>query len=184
MLLNNHTSVWGSWWSNFQWSFACCHSTVKHSYCTGDAGKEAFGLADRMRTGVDLEEVPKAVAWKEEEALQEHVPNAPDHVEKVKQDATRKSTLKQMASGAEDEDMEEYRRKRTMAARRRPNRPAHQHINAISYSQSGAAVIALSPTSLRRHPRYNFSRRPPKAQTAATKTTSAAMSSRNVDMNK
>jgi hypothetical protein len=116
VLLNNHTSVWGSWWSNFQWGFACCHSTVKHSYCTGDAGKEAFELADRMRTGVDLEEVPKAVAWKEEEALQEHVPNAPDHAEKAKQAATRKRTLKQMASGADDEDMEEYRRKRTMAA--------------------------------------------------------------------
>ena len=33
----NHTSVWGSWWSSFQWGFACCHSTVKNSYCTGEA---------------------------------------------------------------------------------------------------------------------------------------------------
>jgi hypothetical protein len=117
VLLNNHTSVWGSWWSNFQWGFACCHSTVKNSYCTGEAGKEAFALADRMRTGAHLDEVPKAIAWQEEEALQEHVPNAPDRDEKAKQDAaTRKRTLEEMTDGVTEADMEEYRRKRTMAA--------------------------------------------------------------------
>ena len=35
----NHTSVWGSWWSDFKWGYACCHSFVKNSYCTGDLGK-------------------------------------------------------------------------------------------------------------------------------------------------
>lgn len=117
ILLNNHTSVWGSWWSNFQWGFACCHSTVKNSYCTGDAGKEAFELADRMRTGAELVEVPEEIAWKEEEAQQEHVPNAPDRAQKAKQDAaSRKRALEEMIGGVNEEEMEEYRRKRTMAA--------------------------------------------------------------------
>ncbi|OAL06147.1 ANTH-domain-containing protein [Phaeosphaeriaceae sp. SRC1lsM3a] len=117
ILLNNHTSVWGSWWSNFQWGFACCHSTVKNSYCTGEAGKEAFELADRMRTGAALDEVPKAIAWQQEEALQEHVPNAPDRDEKAKQDAaSRKRTLEEMTDGITEEQMEEYRRKRMNAA--------------------------------------------------------------------
>jgi hypothetical protein len=118
ILLNNHTSVWGSWWSNFQWGFACCHSTTKNSYCTGEAGKEAFELADRMRTGAALDEVPKAIAWQEEEALEKHVPNAPDREQKAKakQDAaTRKRTIEQMTDGINEEEMEEYRRKRTMA---------------------------------------------------------------------
>ncbi len=43
---NNHTSVWGSWWSNFQWGYACCHSFVKNSYCTGDTGRKAIQEAD------------------------------------------------------------------------------------------------------------------------------------------
>mmetsp|Transcript_11554 Transcript_11554/g.42262 ORF Transcript_11554/g.42262 Transcript_11554/m.42262 type:complete len:486 (+) Transcript_11554:173-1630(+) len=42
---NNHTSVWGSWCvavgGKIQWGFACCHSTVKNSYCLGEAGKSA-----------------------------------------------------------------------------------------------------------------------------------------------
>lgn len=115
VLINNHTSVWGSWWSKFKWGYACCHSTVKNSYCTGEAGKEAFEAADRMRTEADFEEVPKAVAWKEEEALEEHVPNAGDSDQKVRRDVNRKRTLEEMTSGITEEEMEEYRKKRTMA---------------------------------------------------------------------
>merc|ERR1711990_1241655 len=38
-LIGNHTSVWGSWWSEGRWGYKCCHSTMKQSYCTGDSGK-------------------------------------------------------------------------------------------------------------------------------------------------
>mmetsp|Transcript_1021 Transcript_1021/g.1652 ORF Transcript_1021/g.1652 Transcript_1021/m.1652 type:complete len:544 (+) Transcript_1021:212-1843(+) len=37
----NHTSVWGSWWGDGQWGYACCHQCVKNSYCTGKAGEKA-----------------------------------------------------------------------------------------------------------------------------------------------
>ncbi|EFO28125.1 hypothetical protein LOAG_00359 [Loa loa] len=37
--LNNHKSVWGSYWKSGQWGFACCHSFIKASYCLGEAGK-------------------------------------------------------------------------------------------------------------------------------------------------
>ncbi|KAI0093237.1 pre-mRNA-splicing factor SLU7 [Irpex rosettiformis] len=41
--INNHTAVWGSWYdaASGQWGFACCHSAVHLSYCTGEAGLEA-----------------------------------------------------------------------------------------------------------------------------------------------
>jgi pre-mRNA-processing factor SLU7 len=119
VLLNNHTSVWGSWWANFQWGFACCHSTVKNAYCTGEAGRLAFEAAERLRTAADLDEIPRAVAWKEDEALEKHVPNAVESDEKAKQDASsRKRRLQEMTSGASEEEtkeMDDYRRKRTMA---------------------------------------------------------------------
>ena len=54
VMLNNHTSAWGSWyglwindtkcWCNIafifrykngEWGFACCHSQVRNSYCMG-----------------------------------------------------------------------------------------------------------------------------------------------------
>lgn len=42
---NNHKSVWGSFWRDGQWGYACCHSTTRNSYCTGEAGKAAAKAA-------------------------------------------------------------------------------------------------------------------------------------------
>ena len=39
--INNHTSIFGSWWSDGVWGYACCHQMVKNSYCTGTAGEQA-----------------------------------------------------------------------------------------------------------------------------------------------
>lgn len=43
MLVNNHTGVWGSWYdpSTGAWGYACCHSIIHISYCSGSAGIEA-----------------------------------------------------------------------------------------------------------------------------------------------
>lgn len=45
---NNHTSVFGSFWSRVrgQWGYSCCHSLMKNSYCTGDAGRTANDAAN------------------------------------------------------------------------------------------------------------------------------------------
>ncbi|KAJ7497464.1 Pre-mRNA splicing Prp18-interacting factor-domain-containing protein [Mycena latifolia] len=43
VFINNHTDVWGSWYdpSSGTWGYACCHSTIHVSYCSGQAGIEA-----------------------------------------------------------------------------------------------------------------------------------------------
>ncbi|KAG0650315.1 Pre-mRNA-splicing factor slu7 [Hyphodiscus hymeniophilus] len=102
ILINNHTSVWGSWWSNFTWGYVCCHSMVKNSYCTGEEGKTAFAEADRLRTGGDLVEEPtKEIEWPSNET------------EISKSEPTKKRTKEEMQGGVTEEDMDEYRRKRT-----------------------------------------------------------------------
>jgi pre-mRNA-processing factor SLU7 len=42
VFINNHTSVWGSYFNRRKmcWGYHCCHSVVKNSYCTGEKGKE------------------------------------------------------------------------------------------------------------------------------------------------
>lgn len=47
----NHISVWGSYWKEGEWGYICCHQTVKNSYCTGQAGREAAenALASEQR---------------------------------------------------------------------------------------------------------------------------------------
>lgn len=36
----NHKSIFGSYWKEGQWGYACCHSLVKNSYCVGEEGKK------------------------------------------------------------------------------------------------------------------------------------------------
>ncbi|KAL9410868.1 hypothetical protein AB3S75_044610 [Citrus x aurantiifolia] len=51
--INNHTSVWGSWWKDHQWGYKCCKQTIKNSYCTGAAGIDAAeAAADLMKANV------------------------------------------------------------------------------------------------------------------------------------
>merc|ERR1711974_33991 len=40
VFINNHTSVWGSYWQAGRWGYACCHSFIKQSYCLGSTHKE------------------------------------------------------------------------------------------------------------------------------------------------
>lgn len=55
--INNHTTVWGSWWKDHQWGYKCCHQTVRNSYCTGAAGIEAAeASADLMKANIARKE--------------------------------------------------------------------------------------------------------------------------------
>jgi pre-mRNA-processing factor SLU7 len=107
VLINNHTSVWGSWWSNFKWGYSCCHSFVKNSYCTGEEGKEAWEAAERQRSGANLIEAPDAA--KEETPIEE--PTKKDLAE----DNAKKRSREEMLNGVSEAELDEYRRKRAAA---------------------------------------------------------------------
>jgi pre-mRNA-processing factor SLU7 len=51
---NNHSSVFGSWWEGGVWGYACCHSSVRNSWCAGLEGIEAFREERERKAGVDL----------------------------------------------------------------------------------------------------------------------------------
>ena len=114
--INNHTSVWGSWWHKFRWGYACCHSTVKNSYCTGEEGRQAFEEADNMRLGGKLEELRAA------KAIEAPKPNEEPPLEDVEADGVsekapvaKKRTLMEMREGISEEQLEAYKRNRSAA---------------------------------------------------------------------
>ncbi|RSL95568.1 Pre-mRNA-splicing factor SLU7 [Fusarium ambrosium] len=107
IFINNHTSTWGSWWSNFKWGYACCHSFIKNSYCTGEEGKEAWEAAERQRTGANL------IEDKEEDKEE---PTNEDGDKEADESKPKKRTREEMMNGVTEEEMDEYRRKRTVAA--------------------------------------------------------------------
>ncbi|OAE20632.1 hypothetical protein AXG93_154s1060 [Marchantia polymorpha subsp. ruderalis] len=55
--INNHTTVWGSWWKDGLWGFKCCKQHTRNSYCTGQAGIDAAeASADLMRSNIEKKE--------------------------------------------------------------------------------------------------------------------------------
>eukprot|EP01032_Pedospumella_encystans_P012337 gene12337-14280_t len=46
--VNNHTSVWGSYYNRARavWGYHCCHSGLRNSYCTGAKGRQANDAAN------------------------------------------------------------------------------------------------------------------------------------------
>lgn len=121
VLINNHTSVWGSWWKDFKWGYACCHSIVKNSFCTGEEGRRAAEEAERFSRGLTLpsaedadnvEEVEGEDAATQEAAGEKHIPNGVDKPEKQTMDESRRR-LEEMKAGVTEAEMEKYRKERT-----------------------------------------------------------------------
>ncbi|KAK1255955.1 hypothetical protein MKX07_008214 [Trichoderma sp. CBMAI-0711] len=108
VLINNHTSVWGSWWSNFKWGYACCHSFIKNSYCTGEEGKAAWEAAERQRYAAPaLEQEAGPISTETEE---------PESTADPQTARSKKRTQADMnGMGVSEAEMDEYRRKRTAA---------------------------------------------------------------------
>ena len=121
--INNHRSVWGSWWANFRWGYACCHSTVKNSYCTGEEGKLAFEEAESRRTGGRLEDrlTSKANRWDGDRSPPtashgggSELEDRPEVLDKL-EDVAKKRTLSEMKGGVTEDELELYKRSRAVA---------------------------------------------------------------------
>lgn len=119
----NHTSVWGSWWKNFQWGYACCHSVIKKSYCTGSEGIKANEEAEALRTGRmnnDVQRIEYHPGSKEEEKPRNETDKQPTSRQKGSADKISgeekhdKSKRKHMeiVGGVTEEEMEQYRKQK------------------------------------------------------------------------
>ncbi|KAF9889778.1 mRNA splicing protein [Aspergillus nanangensis] len=109
ILSNNHAFVWGSWWHNFEWGYACCYSTVKNSYCTGEDGKKAFEEADRLLMLPELDEDEMNAPSQIDESNNAPEANADDAASKAK---AKKRTLTEIQSGVSEAELESYKRSR------------------------------------------------------------------------
>ena len=114
VLVNNHTSVWGSWWKNFNWGYQCCHSTIRNSYCVGEEGKKAFEEAEALRLGLRDAENDKerknidCVAERKSERREKES-------EGIESGKAKKRTLEEMKGGVDVAELEAYKRARSTA---------------------------------------------------------------------
>ena len=122
VFINNHVSVWGSWWKDFQWGYACCHSTVKNSFCTGSEGKKAFEEAENMRTGVQVPDAATSrdIAEREDPDMTDRggkkkLRKDHDSVEEEMVSKAKKRSAAEITAGVTDEEMESWKRSRAQA---------------------------------------------------------------------
>ena len=47
VLEKNHSFIWGSFYNDGQWGYACCSSTLRNSYCVGEKGKELYVAGEK-----------------------------------------------------------------------------------------------------------------------------------------
>eukprot|EP00741_Cyanophora_paradoxa_P019865 tig00000217_g19173.t1 len=114
--INNHTSVWGSYWYKGKWGFACCHQLVKNAYCTGEAGKAAADAAAdsivaSLKQAVNEEHERKA-REEEEKTRRRKLAEAEREQCNDADDRRRPYNSSREIRDVTEEDMEEYRLKR------------------------------------------------------------------------
>ena len=122
VFVNNHTSVWGSWWSNFRWGYSCCHSTTKNSYCTGEEGKIALEEANRVWAGGELADIVSgnAIDAAEGAAIEEikdgtESDAAADTKSQASGVIAKKRRLSETRYGVSEKEIEAYKRSRALA---------------------------------------------------------------------
>ncbi|KAH3706704.1 hypothetical protein DPMN_066092 [Dreissena polymorpha] len=120
--INNHTSVWGSYWNAGRWGYKCCCSFIKESYCTGLAGIEA--AQERSLIAVQGEENGADSEGEEEERtlMEQHQDKLQEKKKKKKRKKKqqRKKKRKHSSSSSSssssddesDEDSEEEERRK------------------------------------------------------------------------
>jgi pre-mRNA-processing factor SLU7 len=115
--INNHKSVWGSFWEKGLWGYSCCNQFVKNSYCTGKAGievKDNIQKEIKLRTEESFHEVDqetKEKGKKLEKALiqEDYRQKQPEEKDDRKRGYNSSSSITYDVS---PEEMEAYRLKK------------------------------------------------------------------------
>jgi len=99
-----HTSVWGSFWREGQWGYACCSSTVRNSYCLGKAAAAAgTAMADIMQAELAKLAAPPAAA------------PPPQNQNPSAEAARNPKRFSEADVSVSEQDMEEYRKGKSLA---------------------------------------------------------------------
>ncbi|ORY89839.1 Pre-mRNA splicing Prp18-interacting factor-domain-containing protein [Leucosporidium creatinivorum] len=106
----NHTSVWGSYYNTQTgaWGFACCHSSVKNSYCAGQASIEAAKA--EAAGGLGLLTAPPGGEGGKEKDNRSLLQIKMD--KEAEEKRVEKEKRKRKAEGGADEDEEASRKKK------------------------------------------------------------------------
>jgi len=150
--VNNHTSVWGSYWDEGRWGYQCCHSFVKNSYCTGAAGKKAGEK--------NLTLPPKSNPEEKEADDQDGAVEGEEEAKKQaeKEDADRRKRAADMAKSEEKrkKKREKKKRKKEKKKKRKKAKKRRHSSGSSSSSSSDEEDDEPSKTKKSKHDEDDF----------------------------
>ena len=115
-LIGNHKSIFGSFWEDFKWGYACCHQFVKNCVCTGIVGQKLHAQGAPMAppsAAHVVEEVkePQMVEKKDKKKKKKGKESKKSKKDKKKKDSKRSRSSK-TSGEVTAADLEEYKRSR------------------------------------------------------------------------
>ncbi|KAL7727971.1 hypothetical protein ACLKA6_018901 [Drosophila palustris] len=76
--INNHTTIWGSFWNAGRWGYKCCKSFIKNSYCVGMQEPEGYAEQQHSTTTMSAPPPPPVeAADAEKPPVESEVDSAP-----------------------------------------------------------------------------------------------------------
>uniref|UniRef100_A0A673BEP7 Pre-mRNA-splicing factor SLU7 n=1 Tax=Sphaeramia orbicularis TaxID=375764 RepID=A0A673BEP7_9TELE len=114
VLINNHTCIWGSYWKDGFWGYKCCHSMVKQSYCTGEAGIKVVSICLIMHRDKMMQEKKKKKK-KKNKKNKKHGSDSSDSEDEEKKREKLKKALE-----AEDKRVKQVEAMMQLDERKRP----------------------------------------------------------------
>mmetsp|Transcript_85092 Transcript_85092/g.150477 ORF Transcript_85092/g.150477 Transcript_85092/m.150477 type:complete len:672 (-) Transcript_85092:26-2041(-) len=137
----NHTSIWGSWWdpNNSRWGFACCHQTMKNSYCVPIKKSEA------VEEGEGVEAIEGGEPATGSGARAEKVDSSDDESSGSVSDgaeAAKEGDLDAEALAKKKEEKDEKRRKRALEGIKLFGKDKKTEEEAAAEASKAAALAA------------------------------------------
>ncbi|XP_017008378.2 pre-mRNA-splicing factor Slu7 [Drosophila takahashii] len=122
--INNHTTVWGSFWNAGRWGYKCCKSFIKNSYCVGMQEPEGYS-----------EQHPTSSAAEPAAQVQFKVPEVPPERPASEVDSAPSS---ESSSSSEEEEVkpEKKRSKKKSKKREKKKKAKEQRKQKSKYKEA------------------------------------------------
>lgn len=122
--INNHTTIWGSYWNAGRWGYKCCKSFIKNSYCVGMQEPEGYSEQPNSTTFAvpavaAPEAAPREQGDEEKQTTESEVDSAPSSEESSEEEEVVEENKKSKKKSKK-------REKKKKAKEQRKNKKKHK----------------------------------------------------------
>ncbi|KAH8312010.1 hypothetical protein KR044_009027 [Drosophila immigrans] len=145
--INNHTTIWGSFWNAGRWGYKCCKSFIKNSYCVGMQEPEGYseGTMPPPAAVVNAEALARVQAVEE---LQTEKPATESEVDSAPSSSSSDEEEEPVQESKKSKKKSKKREKKKKAKEQRKNKKKHKEAKEKEASTSSSRSSKTVPEEL------------------------------------